>query len=153
MLEDVKELLGIAEDDKTMDTRLNIIIAATTKRLKVLLGGLDVPDDLIEAAEIDGAAKWDILWKIRVPMVMSSITICVFLTLTNSFKLFDQNLALTAGGPGRQTSMLALDIYSTFYGRVGWEGVGQAKAVVFFLMVAIISLTQLYLTRRKEVEN
>ena len=120
----------------------------------IYIAGLqNVPDDLIEAAEIDGAAKWDILWKIRVPMVMSSITICVFLTLTNSFKLFDQNLALTAGGPGRQTSMLALDIYSTFYGRVGWEGVGQAKAVVFFLMVAIISLTQLYLTRRKEVEN
>lgn len=76
-----------------------------------------------------------------------------FLTLTNSFKLFDQNLALTAGGPGRQTSMLALDIYSTFYGRVGWEGVGQAKAVVFFIMVAVIALTQLYITRRKEVEN
>ena len=86
-------------------------------------------------------------------MVMSSFTICLFLTLTNSFKLFDQNLALTAGLPARKTSMLALDIYNTFYGRTGWEGVGQAKAVVFFLIVAVISLTQLVFTRSKEVEN
>ena len=104
----------------------------------IYIAGLqNVSPDLIEAAT----------------MVMPSFTICLFLTLTNSFKLFDQNLALTAGGPGRQTSMLALDIYSTFYGRVGWEGVGQAKAVVFFIMVAVIALTQLYITRRKEVEN
>jgi raffinose/stachyose/melibiose transport system permease protein len=84
---------------------------------------------------------------------MSSFTICLFLTLTNSFKLFDQNLALTAGLPARKTAMLALDIYNTFYGRTGWEGVGQAKAVVFFLIVAVISLTQLVVTRSKEVEN
>lgn len=120
----------------------------------IYIAGLqNVSPDLIEAAKIDGATKTQTLRRIIIPMVMPSLTICLFLTLTNSFKLFDQNLALTAGGPGRQTSMLALDIYSTFYGRVGWEGVGQAKAVVFFLMVAIISLTQLYLTRRKEVEN
>ena len=84
---------------------------------------------------------------------MPSITICLFLTLTNSFRLFDQNLALTAGGPGKETRMLALDIYNTFYGRVGWEGVGQAKAVIFFLLVAAIALLQLYFTRRKEVEG
>ena len=84
---------------------------------------------------------------------MPSITICLFLTLTNSFKLFDQNYALTAGAPGNKTQMLALDIYNTFYGRVGWQGVGQAKAVVFFIIVAAIALTQLYLTRSKEVEN
>ena len=120
----------------------------------IYIAGLqNVSPDLIEAAKIDGATKTQTLRRIIIPMVMPSFTICLFLTLTNSFKLFDQNLALTAGGPGRQTSMLALDIYSTFYGRVGWEGVGQAKAVVFFLMVAVISLTQLYLTRRKEVEN
>lgn len=120
----------------------------------IYVAGLsNVPGDLIEAAKIDGATKLQTLFKITIPMVMPSFTICLFLTLTNSFKLFDQNLALTAGGPGRQTSMLALDIYSTFYGRVGWEGVGQAKAVVFFVMVALISLTQLALTRRKEVEN
>ena len=115
----------------------------------IYIAGLqNVSPDLIEAAKIDGATKTQTLRRIIIPMVMPSFTICLFLTLTNSFKL-----ALTAGGPGRQTSMLALDIYSTFYGRVGWEGVGQAKAVVFFLMVAVISLTQLYLTRRKEVEN
>ena len=84
---------------------------------------------------------------------MPSITICLFLTLTNSFKLFDQNYALTAGAPGKDTQMLALDIYNTFYGRVGYQGVGQAKAVVFFIIVAAIALTQLYLTRSKEVEN
>lgn len=120
----------------------------------IYIAGLqNVSPDLIEAAKIDGATKTQTLRRIIIPMVMPSFTICLFLTLTNSFKLFDQNLALTAGGPGRQTSMLALDIFNTFYGRVGWEGVGQAKAVVFFLMVAVISLTQLYITRRKEVEN
>ncbi|MPN58884.1 hypothetical protein SDC9_206600 [bioreactor metagenome] len=86
-------------------------------------------------------------------MVMPSITICTFLTLTNSFKLFDQNFALTGGAPAKQTAMLALDIYNTFYGRIGFEGVGQAKAVVFFIMVALIAFVQLYITRRKEVES
>ncbi len=86
-------------------------------------------------------------------MLMPSITICTFLTLTNSFKLFDQNFALTGGAPGKQTAMLALDIYSTFYGRVGYEGVGQAKAVIFFIMVAVIAFAQLYFTRSREVEQ
>ena len=113
----------------------------------IYVAGLqNVPTDLIEAAEIDGAAKWDILWKIRVPMVMSSITICVFLTLTNSFKLFDQNLALTNGEPSKMSEMLALNIFNTFYGRTGYEGVGQAKAVIFFILVTVIPLTQNYLT-------
>ena len=113
----------------------------------------NVPGELIEAAKIDGASSWQILKSVTIPMVMSSVTICIFLTLTNSFKLFDQNLALTAGLPARKTAMLALDIYNTFYGRIGWEGVGQAKAVVFFIIVAVISLTQLVATRSKEVEN
>ena len=113
----------------------------------------NVPPELIEAAKIDGATTWQTLKSVTIPMVMSSFTICLFLTLTNSFKLFDQNLALTAGLPARKTAMLALDIYNTFYGRTGWEGVGQAKAVVFFLIVAVISLTQLVATRSKEVEN
>ena len=77
----------------------------------------------------------------------------MFLTLTNSFKLFDQNLALTNGAPAEQTTMVALNIYKTFYGRMGWEGVGQAKAVIFFIIVGIISITQVYLTRSREVEN
>lgn len=113
----------------------------------------NVSPDLLEAADIDGANNWQKLIKITIPQVMPSITICTFLTLTNSFKLFDQNLALTAGAPGKETQMLALDIYNTFYGRVGYQGVGQAKAVVFFVIVAIIALAQLYFTRSKEVES
>ena len=113
----------------------------------------NISPDLIEAAEIDGANAAQRLFHITIPQVMPSITICLFLTLTNSFKLFDQNYARTAGAPGKSTQMLALDIYNTFYGRVGWQGVGQAKAVIFFLIVAAIALTQLFLTRRKEVEN
>lgn len=113
----------------------------------------NISPDLMEAAQIDGANSVQRLFRITIPQVMPSITICLFLTLTNSFKLFDQNYALTAGAPGKSTQMLALDIFNTFYGRVGWQGVGQAKAVIFFLIVAAIALTQLFLTRRKEVEN
>lgn len=112
-----------------------------------------VPDALIEAAKIDGATSGRILRSITIPMVMPSITICMFLTVSNAFKLFDQNLALTAGAPSNKTTMLAMDIFSTFYGRVGWEGVGQAKAVIFFILVALISLPQLVMTRNKEVEH
>lgn len=113
----------------------------------------NVPTDLIEAAKIDGAGPFRILKNVIIPMVMPSITICLFLTITNGFKLFDQNLALTAGAPSKTTEMLALNIYNTFYGSVGYEGVGQAKAVIFFLIVAAISFTQLIITRKKEVES
>ena len=120
----------------------------------IYVAGLqNVPTDLIEAAEIDGATSLQTLFKVKIPMVMPSITICLFLTVSNSFKLFDQNLALTAGAPTKKTAMLALDIYNTFYGRSGFEGVGQAKAVLFFIVVAVIALGQLVLTRRKEVEQ
>ena len=120
----------------------------------IYVAGLqNVPTDLIEAAEIDGATSLQTLFKVKIPMVMPSITICLFLTVSNSFKLFDQNLALTAGAPSKKTAMLALDIYITFYGRNGYEGVGQAKAVLFFIVVAVIALGQLVLTRRKEVEQ
>ena len=120
----------------------------------IYVAGLqNVPTDLIEAAEIDGATSLQTLFKVKIPMVMPSITICLFLTVSNSFKLFDQNLALTAGTPSKKTAMLALDIYNTFYGRSGFEGVGQAKAVLFFIVVAVIALGQLVLTRRKEVEQ
>ena len=118
-----------------------------------IAGIQNVPGDLLEAAKIDGANSKQILTKVTLPMVMPSITICTFLTLTNSFKLFDQNLALTNGEPSNMSEMLALNIYSTFYGRAGWEGVGQAKAVIFFILVAAIALTQNYLTRRKEVQQ
>ena len=113
----------------------------------------NIPSELNEAARIDGATPFSILRNITIPMVMPAVTICLFLTITNSFKLFDQNLALTGGAPARQTSMLALDIFNTFYGRIGWQGVGQAKAVVFFIIVALISFIQLKITSRKEVES
>ena len=122
----------------------------------IYVAGLQsVPGDLIEAAKIDGATGREILFKIKVPLVMPSITICTFLTLTNSFKLFDQNVALTGGEPSNLSEMLALNIYSTFYGRSGaqWKGIGQAKAVVFFLIVVVISLVQLRFTRSKEVQS
>lgn len=118
-----------------------------------IAGIQNVPKELVEAAKIDGATPWETLRHVTIPLVMPSITICLFLTLTNSFKMYDQNLALTAGAPSKQTAMLAMDIYDTFTGTNGWEGVGQAKAVMFFLMVAIIAGIQLVLTRRKEVEN
>ncbi|MBR3591703.1 MAG: sugar ABC transporter permease [Clostridia bacterium] len=118
-----------------------------------IAGIQNISNAILEAARVDGASPFRILRSIIIPSVMPSITICLFLTITNSFKLFDQNLALTAGAPSKQTQMLALDIYNTFYGRVGYEGVGQAKAVVFFVLVAVVALMQLYLTRSREVEN
>ena len=121
----------------------------------IYIAGLqNVSPDLIEAAEIDGATPWQILTKIKIPMVMPSVTICTFLTLTNSFKLFDQNLSLTGGEPAKKSQMLALNIYDTFYARSGgqWKGIGQAKAVVFFLLVVVIALIQLRATRTKEVQ-
>lgn len=120
----------------------------------IYIAGLQaIPGDVMEAAEIDGATKWQRLWKVTVPMMMPSITICMFLSITNGFKLFDQNLALTAGEPSKMSELMALNIFNTFYGRTGWEGVGQAKAVLFFIMVAVVALVQLYFTRSKEVEN
>ena len=113
----------------------------------------NIPGELVEAAKIDGANSRQILKNVIIPMVMPSITVCTFLTLTNGFKLFDQNLALTNGAPSKMSEMLALNIYNTFYGRNGYEGVGQAKAVLFFIMVAAIALTQNILTRRKEVQQ
>ena len=118
-----------------------------------IAGIQNIPTELIEAAKIDGANSKQVLRNVTLPMVMPSITICTFLTLTNSFKLFDQNLALTAGQPADKSELLALNIYNTFYGRTGWEGVGQAKAVVFFILVALIALVQLRITRGKEVQQ
>jgi raffinose/stachyose/melibiose transport system permease protein len=118
-----------------------------------IAGIQNIPGELIEAAKMDGASNWQVLKKVTIPMVMPSITICTFLTLTNGFKLFDQNLALTAGEPSKMSQMLALNIFDTFYGRNGWEGVGQAKAVVFFVMVAVIAMIQNSLSRRKEVQQ
>ena len=112
-----------------------------------------IPSELTEAAAIDGATGWQTLTRVKLPMLMPSITICTFLTLTNGFKLFDQNLALTNGMPSKKSMMLALDIFDTFYGRNGWSGAGQAKAVVFCLLVVGIAMIQLRLTRTKEVQQ
>ena len=120
----------------------------------IYVAGLNnVSPDLIEAAQIDGATATQILFKIKIPMIMPSVTICTFLTLTNGFKMFDQNLSLTGGDPGKQSQLLALNIYDTFYGRSGpaWKGIGQAKAVVFFVLVVAIALIQLRATSSKEV--
>jgi raffinose/stachyose/melibiose transport system permease protein len=118
-----------------------------------IAGILAIPSELWEAAKIDGANSWEILKNITIPMVMPAITICTFLTLANSFKLFDQNLSLTAGAPARQSAMLALDIFNTFYGRIGYEGVGQAKAVIFTVFVSAIVLLQLLFSRNRELES
>ena len=122
----------------------------------IYIAGLqNISEDVLEAARVDGANSWKTLIKVKLPMVMSSITVCVFLTLTNSFKLFDQNLALTGGDPNHTTDMLALNIYQTFYFRAGpqWKGLGQAKAVIFCILVVVISLVQLNATRKKEVQS
>ena len=127
-----------------------------------IAGFQSVPSDLYEAAKIDGANRRQLLTKVTIPMMAPSITICTFLTLTNSFKLFDQNLALTAGAPGvvtdggvtiKQTEMMALNIYNTFYSNANSRGVGQAEAVIFFVIVVVIALAQLYFTRKREVQQ
>ena len=131
----------------------------------IYIAGLQaVPGELIEAARIDGANRWQVLFKVTIPNVMPSITICTFLSLTNGFKLFDQNLALNGGGQPfeiqsggtviKTTEMLALNIYNTFYGQnTAAKGIAQAKAVVFFILVAGLGLLQLAYTRKKEVQQ
>ena len=120
----------------------------------IYIAGLQsIPDDLIEAASIDGATPLQTLFKVKIPMVMPSITICTFLTLTNSFKLFDQNLALLSAESSGKLKLLALDIYETFYGRNGWQGAGQAKAVIFTIIVAAVAVLQMRLTNKREVQQ
>ena len=130
----------------------------------IYIAGLQaVPEDMLEAARIDGANKWQTLFRVTIPNVMPSITICMFLSLTNGFKLFDQNLALTGGLPYiinpdgssiHTTEMLALNIYDTFYGQgAAARGTAQAKAVMFFILVAGLGLIQLTSTRKKEVQQ
>lgn len=120
----------------------------------IYIAGLQsIPGDVIEASQIDGATRIQRLFKVTIPMMMPSITICMFLSITNGFKLFDQNLSLTAGEPSKMSELMALNIYNTFYGRTGWEGVGQAKAVMFFILVVAIGMIQLRATRSREVQQ
>ncbi len=119
----------------------------------IYVAGLQgVSDDLKEAARIDGANSKQVLFKVTIPLVMPSISMCTFLTLTNGFKLFDQNIAMTAGLPNHETEMLALNIYNTFYGTRGQMGFAQAKAVIFFLIVGLIAILQLKITQSKEAD-
>ena len=127
-----------------------------------IAGFQSVPEDMLEASRIDGATAMQTLRKIIIPNMMPSITICTFLTLTNSFKLYDQNLALTEGRPFeilangstvKTTEMLALNIVNSFSANVTNRGVGQAKAVIFCILVVAIGLIQLYGTRKREVEG
>lgn len=117
-----------------------------------IAGIQSISTDIIEAAKIDGATYMQTLKKIILPLVMTSITICSFLSLTDCFKMYDQNLALTAGAPANLTTMLAMDIYETYYNRVGFAGIGQAKAVVFTVLVFLIAMIQLRFTKAREVE-
>ncbi|MCI1997110.1 MAG: sugar ABC transporter permease [Olsenella sp.] len=122
----------------------------------IYIAGLQsIPSDYLEAAKVDGATAWQTLWKVKIPNLMPTITICLFLTITNGFKLFDQNLALTGGAPDHSTELLALNIYNTFYARAGakWMGIGQAKAVIFCILVICISMIQLKATQSKEVQQ
>ena len=133
---------------------VNILWQQIGYMMIIYISGLQaIPTDVMEATEIDGANGVQRLFRVTLPMMMPSITICTFLTLTNGFKLFDQNLALTGGAPMKQTELMALNIYQTFYGRVGFEGVGQAKAVIFFLIVIVMAGLQQYFTKSKEVQQ
>ena len=117
-----------------------------------IAGMQSLPTDVLEAASVDGANGTQTMFKIIIPLMMPSITVCSFLCVTNGFKLYDQNLALTNGAPSNMSEGLAMNITRTFYGRMGWEGVGQAKAVLFFVLVAVVAIIQNKLTTSREVE-
>jgi raffinose/stachyose/melibiose transport system permease protein len=128
----------------------------------IYIAGLQaISEDMLEAARIDGAGRWSALFRVTIPNMVPSFTICTFLSLTNGFKLYDQNLALTEGRPFVQeggrviktTEMLALNIVDSFTSNATNRGPGQAKAVIFFVVVAAISLLQLSATRRKELQQ
>ena len=117
-----------------------------------IAGIQSIPKDLFEAAKIDGANSFHMLKNVTLPLVMNSITICLFLSLKDTFMMYSQNLSLTGGAPANTTAMLAMDIYNTYYSRVGFGGVGQAKAVIFTVIVCVIVMIQLSITRKQEVE-
>lgn len=118
----------------------------------IYIAGLNtIPKDYYEAASIDGSSSWHTFWKITVPMLMPSFTVVLFTTLSSSFKLLDQNVALTDGD--FNTRMLAYQILRTIRDSNPSDyGKAQAQAVIFFILVAVITLTQVYLTKKKELE-
>lgn len=147
--------------DITYDARFGywgIIILYSWQKIGYLMiiyiaGIQAISGDILEASAIDGASSWQQLWRIIIPNVGGSITVCLFLSLTDTFKMYDQNLALTGGAPANQTKMLAMDIYDTYYNRVGFAGIGQAKAVVFTVLVFALGMLQLFITRKFEVKS
>ncbi|EOR24529.1 sugar ABC transporter permease [Cytobacillus oceanisediminis] len=112
----------------------------------------NIPKELIEAAKIDGASRFQVLRNIKIPLVAPAVTICLFLTTASSFKIFDANLSLTNGGPFKSTEMLALNIYTEAFVNNRY-GIGEAKALIFFIVVATISILQVTITKKKEVES
>lgn len=110
-----------------------------------------IPEDVLEAAKIDGATSFQRFRYIIFPLVAPAFTVSLFLTLSNSFKLYDQNLSLTGGAPYNSTQMVAMNIYNTAFVNNNMA-FAQAKAVIFFIIIAIISLTQVYYNKKKEVE-
>lgn len=117
----------------------------------VYIAGLEsISDDVMEAAQTDGANYWQTLIRVRLPLLMSSITICLFLTLSNCFKIYDVNVSLTGGGPNNSTEMVSMNIFNEIFTKSNF-GYGQAKAVLFFIIVAIITLIQVKVTKDKEV--
>lgn len=111
----------------------------------------NIPENLLESARIDGASSFQCFWKIKLPLMMPAFTIGLFLTLTNCFKLYDQNLTLTGGGPAKSTEMLTMDICNTAFSR-NMYGMAQAKGIIFLVVVALITVSQLMFTKSKEVE-
>jgi raffinose/stachyose/melibiose transport system permease protein len=147
-------LLGWLSDGTTGLAGLVIIMAwqMSGYLMVIYIASLEnIPSELTEAAEIDGASAWQKIKNITIPLVRPAFTVSIFLTLSNSFKLYDQNLSLTAGGPANSTEMLAMNIYNTAF-QFNLMGVAQAKAVIFFLVVGAISLTQVYFSKKGEVE-
>lgn len=114
-------------------------------------GFMGLSEDVMEAASIDGATGWAKLKNIIMPLMMSSITICLFLTLSRAFMVYDVNLSLTSGGPYGTTEMAAMHVYEKAFTSRQF-GVGQAEALILFIVVACISGLQVYLTKKQEVE-
>ena len=135
---------------------IGLIVVATWQMagymMIIYIAGLQsISDDVLEAASVDGASYWQTLFRIRLPLLMPSITICLFLTLSNCFKIYDVNLALTGGGPANATEMVSMNIFNEIFAKSNY-GYGQAKAIVFFIIVGVITMFQVRLTSKREVE-
>ena len=157
----VGKTLGIEWLSKSMlsspGTAMAALVVVSSWQLSAYLmiiyvaGFTNVPGELVEAAKVDGASAWRTFWSVRLPMIRSSVTICLFLAIVRSFMVFEVNMSLTDGGPYNSTEMIAYRIYTTAFVSLKF-GDAQAQAVVLFIIVAAISVLQAYFTSRKEVE-